>query len=262
MIYNYHTHTYHCRHASGTPEEYIVRAIANGIQYMGFSDHIPFRFPDGYESFYRVPTSEITAYFAELNSLREKYAGQIDIKIGFEMEYYPTYFHQMLEYAAAVGAEYLILGQHFLYDEHPNGVYSNDSSTLKPRDLQEYVSCVTAAIRSKAFTYIAHPDLVSPAANAAHYREEMRKICTASRECSVPLEINFLGIRDNRTYPHEPFWELAGEEQAPVTFGFDAHDAASAYDADSLKKAHKLVEKYHLNYIGMPKIIDFSSTLS
>lgn len=258
MIYNYHTHTYHCRHASGTPEEYILRAVANGIKYMGFSEHMPFRFPDGYESSYRLPTAETAAYFAELTALRKKYENQIDIKIGFEMEYYPTYFHQMLEYAAASGAEYLILGQHFLYEEHPNGIHSTNSSMLKPEDLPEYVSCVVAAIQSKVFTYVAHPDLFSPIVEASFYRKEMRKICAASRECSVPLEINFLGIRDNRSYPHEPFWELAGEEQSPVTFGFDAHDVLNAYDAASLEKAQELVEKYNLNYIGMPEIINIS----
>ena len=33
MNYNYHTRTYLCRHASGTPEEYVQRAIENGIKY-------------------------------------------------------------------------------------------------------------------------------------------------------------------------------------------------------------------------------------
>ena len=255
MLYNYHTHTYHCRHASGTPEEYVKRALSCGIRYLGFSEHIPFRFPDGYESGYRLPNSELITYFSELTALREKYRDQIDIKIGFEIEYYPAYFHQMLEHISTSGAEYLILGQHFLYNEYPNGVYANDP-TLCPKDLQEYVSCVTSAIQSKVITYVAHPDLCQPVVSMDLYREEMRKICTVSRECNVPLEINFLGIRDNRSYPYEPFWEIAGEEQAPVTFGFDAHDVFSAYDAASMKKANYLVKKYNLNYIGMPEIIN------
>ena len=35
MNYNYHTHTFRCNHANGTPEEYIQRAIENGINYIG-----------------------------------------------------------------------------------------------------------------------------------------------------------------------------------------------------------------------------------
>ena len=49
MNYNFHTHTFRCHHASGTPEEYVLRAIDVGIEYMGFSDHFPYRFADGYK---------------------------------------------------------------------------------------------------------------------------------------------------------------------------------------------------------------------
>ena len=33
MDYNYHTHTHRCHHATGEMEEYIVRAMENGIKY-------------------------------------------------------------------------------------------------------------------------------------------------------------------------------------------------------------------------------------
>lgn len=40
------------------------------------------------------------------------------------------------------------------------------------------------------------------------------KSFVASRELNIPLEINFLGVRDNRIYPNEWFWEVAGRENA------------------------------------------------
>ena len=54
MDYNYHTHTYRCHHASGTPEEYIQRAIAGGIKYMGFSEHISLAISGVEQSHYRM----------------------------------------------------------------------------------------------------------------------------------------------------------------------------------------------------------------
>ena len=77
----------------------------------------------------------------------------------------------------------------------------------------------------------------------------MRKICIASKEAGIPLEINFLGIRDNRNYPCKLFWEVTGEVQSPVTFGCDAHSKNTAFDKESLEKANELVKKYNLNYI-------------
>ena len=254
MNYNYHTHTYRCSHASGSIEEYILRAIECGMEHMGFSDHMPYICSDGYESSYRVPVAEGKDYIAEVALLREKYKDKIDIKIGFEMEYYPSRFEGMLKNAIEFGAEYLILGQHYNDEEHPGGIHIN-----KPTDsvdgLKEYVACVVMAIKSGVFTYIAHPDMINFTGERAVFQQEIRRICIASRENNVPLELNFLGIWDNRNYPNEAFWEIAGREKAPVTFGFDAHDVQRACDQASLKRAEELVEKYNLNYIGKPKVI-------
>lgn len=254
MTYNLHTHTYRCSHASGTVEEYIKRAISCGIKYMGFSDHMPFICSNGQESSYRVPVSQAKEYFSEISSLREKYKDKIDIKIGFETEYYPLNFKDMLENAVDFGAEYLILGQHYTKEELPDGVH-----TIVPTDstekLRDYVATVVEAIRSGSFTYVAHPDIINFTGAEDVYQEEIRKICIASRECDVPLEINFLGIRDKRNYPNEAFWEIAEKEKSPVTFGFDAHDVESAFDEASLGRAREIVEKYKLNYIGKPKLI-------
>lgn len=254
MDYNYHTHTYRCGHASGTIEDYINRSIACGIKVIGFSDHMPYVCEDGYEISYRVPVAQAREYVSEIASIREKYTGQIDIHIGFEMEYYPEKFEVMLDNAIQYGAEYLILGQHYNQEEHPGGVHAIHP-TDSIEDLKEYVECVVEAMRTGVFTYVAHPDLINYTGDKEIYRLEMRKICTASRVYNIPLEINFLGIRDHRNYPNDIFWELAGEEKAPVTFGFDAHDVNNAFDSASLIKAVEMAKKYGLNYIGKPKLV-------
>ena len=140
MQYNYHTHTYLCGHASGTPKEYVEKAIAGGIKYMGFSDHIPHRRKDGTESSYRVPFQKARAYAAEICSLREQYKRKIEIRMGFESEYYPAFFSEMVREAEAFGAEYLILGPHYLTEEEA-------THTIKETDsvdfLKAYVENLT-----------------------------------------------------------------------------------------------------------------------
>jgi histidinol-phosphatase (PHP family) len=169
------------------------------------------------------------------------------------MEYYPEYFEEMLNNAIEYGAEYLILGQHFLDEEHPGGVYvMNENNSVA--DLKKYVSRVTEGIRLGVFSYVAHPDSFHFIGDDALYRKQMRRICVCSRELNLPLEINFLGIRRGRHYPNERFWQIAGEEQSPVTFGFDVHEIEAACDKESLPVAMELVDKYHLNYIGRPTL--------
>ena len=47
---NYHTHTTRCKHASGEDREYVEKAIESGLKILGFSDHCPWVFEDGYVS--------------------------------------------------------------------------------------------------------------------------------------------------------------------------------------------------------------------
>ena len=255
MIYNFHTHTARCRHASGEDEDYVKSAIEAGIKHLGFSDHIPFIFPDGFDDGYRIPLSEAEDYFKNLRALREKYRDQIEISIGFEMEYYPMYFDKMLDYSRNIGAEYLILGQHFILNEHPSG-RGSVGPTSSEEHLTAYVSEVVEGLKTGVFSYLAHPDLVCFTGDEKIYRKEIKRICLASLDLDIPLEINLLGIRNGRHYPTERFWQIAGEVGSPVTLGIDAHSCNDLLDSSAITVATELINKYKLNYIGMAKIID------
>ena len=105
--FNYHTHTARCGHAIGTEEEYIQNAIDAGIKYMGVFDHMAFEW-NGKEAPFRVPVSRAKEYCDTIRGLAEKYRDKIDIKAGFEMEYYRDSFEKMLHDAVIYGAEMLI----------------------------------------------------------------------------------------------------------------------------------------------------------
>lgn len=255
MNYNYHTHTKYCGHAIEEMEDYVKHSIANGIRFLGFSEHAPFIFPDGYESFFRLPMKNVPDYLAEANRLRETYKDQVDLKIGYEMEYYPLYFPAMLKNVLDCGAEYLILGQHFSKNEHPDGAFSSVLPT-SDEDLLEYSDCVVKAIKSGVFTYVAHPDVINfQGGNQALYEKEMEKICLASKEYNIPLEINFCGARDQIHYPSDAFFQIAGKVGSPITMGMDAHSIRECYDTDSLNLANEMVKRHNLNYIGKPNLI-------
>lgn len=253
MIYNYHTHTKRCGHASGEDEEYIKCAIEAGIEHLGFSDHAPFIFPDGREDDWRVPMKDADEYVTSISKLREKYSDKIKISIGFEMEYYEEYFDEMLNIARNCGAEYLLLAQHFIGGERPNG-----KGSIGPTDSEEhlgrYVDEVISGMKSGFFTYVAHPDLVCFTGSDEVYEREIERLCQASKEFDTPLEINMLGIRCKKHYPADKFWRIAGKIGAPVTIGYDAHKSKNFLDKEQLLIANTLIEKYSLNYVGMPTL--------
>ena len=254
MDYNLHTHTTRCRHAEGSDEEYIRCAIEAGIKHLGFSDHAPYIFPDGYENKYRVQMCDGQSYIDDLRALRRKYKDRIEISIGFEMEYYPDYFDKMLKIARNLGAEYLILGQHFILNEHPDGIGAGGPTDSREH-LKIYVDEVISAIKTGAFSYVAHPDVMCFTGDDKVYEREITRLAEASRELNIPLEINLAGVRYKKFYPADKFWSIVGKIGSPVTVGYDAHKATDLLNTEQLRIADDIIIRHRLNYIDMPKLI-------
>lgn len=239
-----------CNHASDREREYVENAIRGGLSALGFSDHAPYVFEGEYYSSFRMKPRELDDYVYTISRLKREYAGDIEIFIGLEAEYYPRFFDKFIELIRPYPIEYLLLGQHFMQNEldgEPVGVYSADE-----RKLRDYVSQVSEGLSSGAFTYFAHPDMFNFAGDERVYAREMRTLLENAKRADVPLEINLLGIRARREYPRESFWRIAGEVGNQVVFGSDAHAAADVCDQASYKIAMGMVNKYNLRYIDAP----------
>lgn len=249
MHENYHTHTTRCHHAKGSEREYIENAIAAGFDKLGFSDHCPYPFPNGYCSSFRMATKDAEGYVNTLLKLREEYKDRIKIYIGFETEYYPKYFESFLAFIGQFPIDYLILGQHFTNNEIDRRAAYMCLPFFSELKLANYTKQVIAAIKSGKFSYVAHPDVPYYLGPKLIYTRYAEKLCLAAKEADIPLEINFLGIRKNRRYPKEIFWKIAGEVGNKVVFGCDAHRTAEVGTEGAIEYATELVEKYHLNLI-------------
>lgn len=252
MIANYHTHTFRCHHAKGEDEEIVKNAIAAGLKTLGFADHAPYIYPDGYVSYYKMTPEESYDYFASLRGLAEKYRDQITIHIGYEAEYYPSLWEDTLEFWKTTNTpEYLLLGQHFIREEYPteNQVQSFVGS-IGEAELQTYVKTVVEGIETGKFTYLAHPDVINyTGGDLDFYREQMTKIVVAAKKINLPLELNLLGIRGKRNYPTPAFWEMAAKYNPDVILGSDAHSPFRVADKDEIVEALRMADKYGLHVI-------------
>ncbi len=221
MIANYHTHTYRCNHAIGEEREYIEQAIRGGLQVLGFADHAPMPFPDGYRSGFRMSTDQTAEYFEILRALKKEYEKDIRILIGFEAEYYPDVFEDFLAHISPFEPDYLIMGQHALDNEV--GAYFPSGATEDSALLKKYVDQVIAGLKTGRFSYLAHPDMARFVGDSMVYDAEMTRLLTFCKENHFPIEINLLGIMDNRWYPREEFWRLASKVGNQAIVGCDAH---------------------------------------
>ena len=221
MIANYHTHTWRCRHAYGTEREYVEKAIEAGLKILGFSDHTPQVYPNGFV----CPVKMLPA----------------EILLGLEVEYLYTLWEPLLELIEPYPIEYMILGQHYL-GNGVNAPFCGEPSPSSER-LRQYCRQTREALETGKFLYFAHPDVIWYTGPSEIYEEEMTKLCRFCKEIDIPLEINLLGVREDRSYPCEQFWKIAAREGNSVIDGSDAHHAEHVYSAEVIAKADRFIEK-------------------
>ena len=252
MIVNLHTHTPRCRHAVGTEQEYVEAAIAAKLEVLGFSDHTPYRFPGDYYSHMRMYPHELQDYADTVRNLQKQYAGKIELPLGMEVEYYPGLFPDLLPRLRDAGIEYMLLGQHWCGDEmnEPYNGAPTDSEAL----LARYCRQVMDAMQTGLFTYFAHPDILYYMGDPAVYKQHVSRLCQEAKACGIPLEINLLGIDENRQYPNPLFWEAAAEAGCDVVIGSDAHKPSHVVRPESEKTALDIVSEFSLHLVERPQL--------
>ena len=251
MIANYHTHTPRCRHAVGAEREYVERALAGGFSELGFSDHTPWFFDvPGYYSTFRMRPEQLEDYVTTLLALREEYRGRLSLHIGLEAEYYPRLFPKLLDFLRQFPLDYLILGQHALYNE-VEGFYPT-RPTADERLLDQYRGQSLEALETGLFTYFAHPDIFNFTGDRMVYDRHVRQICRRTRELGIPLEFNLLGWSEGKHYPDPTFWRIAGEEGAVAIIGCDAHAPEQTWDPALIERAEALLAGFGV--IPIPRV--------
>ena len=264
---NFHTHTQFCD-GKNTAEEMVLAAIEKGFDVLGFSSHCfhPLD-PDFYKPFdnlWHIPQQNIKAYTEEIRRLKEKYACQIQIYLGFEADYfesktYGSAIPDKLSYSE-FSPDYLIGAVHFVNTD--KGFFTVDhKAEIVKENLIRFYSKANGEIDGKKavhdyfeaernlllkgnFDILAHPDLIklrngvinffSP--EESWYKDELRATAKVIANAGVITEINTGAIGRklmDETYPSEYFLELLHNYGVPVCINSDAHTTSnldSAFD--------------------------------
>src|SRR6266542_3036119 len=90
-----HTHTEVCPHGSKEPtEQFIKRAIELGFETYSLTEHPPL--PEGFEDpapdkSCAMRPADLGPYLEMGQQLKRKYADQINIRVGLEVDYIPSF---------------------------------------------------------------------------------------------------------------------------------------------------------------------------
>lgn len=220
----FHIHTYRCGHAERvSDDEYVKAAIQYGANSIWFSDHAPF---PGDPFCGRMKYDELDEYFCSILELQHKYRNVIDVKIGLEIEYFPSFdregYYQKLK--ASQRLDFLLLGQHMAEDPLCETGYSFawDKDRLKHEEYIALGTAIVQGIESGYFDAVAHPDRIFRRCRVWTKRMEQigATIMRAAKNHEIPLEINMHSVNMKHHYWPE-FWQL--EHANNKIIGLDVH---------------------------------------
>lgn len=218
----FHVHTYRCGHAENVPdEEYIKKAISIGATGIWFTDHAPFP-EDPFGN--RMRYAELDEYIETLSILKNKYADKLDVHVGLEIEYFPTYdkkgYYKYLSEKDNI--DILLLGQHMAETTPGHYTFGWNKEKLISDEYIALGNALIQGIRSRYFNAVAHPDRIFR--RQKKWSEDAEKlsklIIQTAQQMNIPLEINEESKRQKYHYWNE-FWILAAEIQC--INGLDAH---------------------------------------
>lgn len=154
---NFHTHTTYCDGKS-TAEETVIAAIKKGFSVLGFSGHAYTPF----DTSYCMSEEGTLKYKTEINRLKKKYAGEIDIYCGLEMDYFSEtdisdfdFIIGSVHYVKKNGNYYAIDGGNF--KENVERHYDGDYYAVA----EDYFDLVSHVAEKTKANIIGHFDLIT-----------------------------------------------------------------------------------------------------
>ena len=244
MHADYHTHTPLCKHATGTPEEYVEAAVAAGLDEYGISDHAPCR-PEPFDD-WRMLESQLPEYFDWIARAKHAAADRMKIRAGMECDWLKGCEGFIEELAGKYDWDYLIGSVHYLgsWDFDNPKWLGKWAQTDVDAAWAEYWKTYAEMAESGLFDILAHPDLVKkfchvPPGDLDRFYDPVIEAIAANGSV---IELNTAGWHKPcaEAYPAPRFLELAASAGIGLVISSDAH--APSEIARDFTKAHELAK--------------------
>lgn len=227
LLYDSHSHTPLCHHATGLPGEYARVARERGLKGMIVTCHNPM--PEAYGHWGRMREEELPEYIRLVSEAAAEWAQHdFEILLGMESDYLPGFegIGPWIEALHSRAEFHYILGS-----IHPHlPVYRERFPLENPREFQRgYFEHLALTAESGFFDCLSHPDLVKNlTAEAWDLPAILPDICRSLDRIAatdVAMELNTSGLL--KTVPEmNPGPEILREMSnrgIPVVLGSDAH---------------------------------------
>lgn len=236
---NYHSH---CSFCDGRApfEEFVKEAITQGFYSYGVSSHAPLPFPTQWT----MEWEQMEAYLDEFKNLRSKYADEIELYVGLEIDYLNEESNPSVARFTELPLDYRIGSVHLLYDAAGEVVDIDCSpAVFKERVDRHFNGDVLRVVRMYfdrlfrmvelgGFDVLGHADKMHYNASCYHpglldepwYEALMKDYFSLVASRGYLVEINTKAYDSLGTfYPNSRYWELMKEYQIKILVNSDAH---------------------------------------
>ncbi|PKM60628.1 MAG: hypothetical protein CVU99_07140 [Firmicutes bacterium HGW-Firmicutes-4] len=240
---NYHIHSDYCD-GSNTLEEMVQAGIAAGLSSLGLSSHFPLPFANDWT----MKEDNLENYLTDVKKLKEKYASQIELYCGMEIDYFIDR-QDISEQAKIVipRLDYTIMSIHTLGKTSGDDVsYIDESQRDFERGIEKYYQGdvqafikdyyrgVESMVRIFEPDILGHIDLIKKYnqgnyffnENDNWYQETVRACLNGIAKTTTHLEINTgtnLRIPGVGRYPSDWMIPEMKKKNIPITIGGDSH---------------------------------------
>jgi histidinol-phosphatase (PHP family) len=242
MLTNHHTHSLYSD-GSSQPEDYILEAIAKGFDILGFSEHSPLPFENKF-SFRQENKDE---YLVLMQTLKQKYASQILIFSGMEMDYIPAISENFIKIKTEYKLDYLIGSIHLVKPQNCDDLWFTDGPDFETYDLglnelfggdikkavTAYYHQLNEMIESQQIDVVGHLDKIKMHNRNRFFSEDehwytllVNETLELIQDRDIIVEINTRGIykqRSETTFPGFSILKLLKALRIPVMVNSDAH---------------------------------------
>lgn len=240
--YNFHQHSLFSD-GKANPEDYVKQAIVLGFEAMGFSEHSPLPFENGFS----LKQENIESYVQAIDDLKEKYASKIAIYRALEIDYIPGMSEDFEQWKNACKVDYAIGGLHLVkpdsgdelwFTDGPDKtIYDHGVMEFFDNDIQKavktYYHQLNSMVETQVFDVVAHVDKIKMhnqnrffTEDEKWYRELVSETLTLIKEKNLIVEINTRGLykkRSDKLFPDDETLKQVINMGIPVIISSDAH---------------------------------------
>lgn len=236
---NYHSHCSFCD-GRAPMEEFVKSAVAAGFTAYGVSSHAPLPFATQWT----LKQEEVVAYFREIERLKKKYAGQIELYAGMEIDYLSGVQNPANDYFQNLPLDYRIGSVHLVYTDEGE-IIDTDTSAENfsfllhkyfggdlRRLAERYYEASLELVESGGFDFIGHADKIFYNAECfepgvtgySWYKELCENLFRRIAGKGLMLEINTKAYQSKGCFfPACQHFEIIHRLGIPVVVNSDAH---------------------------------------